>query len=147
MIMDEYDQRARVVAITMEWERTPYIHQGRIKGVAADCTFFYKVFEESGLIPTIDIPFYSHQAHLNRQSSAYLPMVQKYAKREVQQDEAQAGDVVMYHIARSWSHGAVIINPGWPHILHADMGARFVIRALGDQGHFLNAPRRFFSFW
>jgi cell wall-associated NlpC family hydrolase len=143
----EEQERANVVRIAMEWECTPYIHQGRIKGKAADCTFFAKVYEEAGLLPAITIPFYSHQAHLNRQGSMYLPIVEKHAKREITEAEARPGDVVMYFIARSWSHGAIIIEPGFPSIIHADMAAKFVIRGEGDQGFFKNVPRRYFSWW
>lgn len=141
------EARADVVRIALEWERTPYIHQGRIKGKAADCTFFAKVYEEAGLLPLITIPAYSHQAHLNRQGALYLPLVEKYAKREITEAEAGPGDVVMYFIARTWSHGAVIIEPGFPSIIHADLAARHVIRGEGDQGFFKNTPRRFFSWW
>lgn len=143
----EREERANVVRIALEWERTPYIHQGRIKGKAADCTFFAKVYEEAGLLPVITIPAYSHQAHLNRQGAAYLPIVEKYAKREVTEAEAGPGDVVMFFIARTWSHGAVIIEPGFPAIIHADLAARHVIRGEGNEGFFKNAPRRFFSWW
>jgi len=140
-------QRKEVVRIAMEWERTPYVHQGRIKGKCADCTFFAKVFEEAGLIKPVDIPPYGPQAHLNRQAAAYLPLVLQHAAREIDVAEALPGDVVMYLLGRTWSHGAVIIEPGWPSIIHADIGARYVIRARGDAGPFSAAPRRFFSFW
>lgn len=145
--MDNAEARMNVNRIALEWERTPYIHQGRIKGLAADCTFFAKVFEEAGLLPAIEIPPYSNQAHLNRQASIYLMIVERHAKREIAQEQAQIGDVAMFNIARTFSHGAVIIEPGWPTIIHADIGARAVIRALGDNGHFHNVERRFFSFW
>ena|SRR5882672_2103941 len=143
----EAQQRADVVRIALEWECTPYIHQGRIKGKAADCTFFAEVYKEAGLLPPIVIPFYSHQAHLNRQGSMYLPIVEKHAKREITEKQALPGDVVMYFIARSWSHGAIIITPSFPSIIHADLAARFVIRGEGDQGFFKNVPRRYFSWW
>jgi cell wall-associated NlpC family hydrolase len=109
-VMEEARQRANVVRIALEWERTPYVHQGRIKGKAADCTFFAKVYEEAGLLPPITIPPYSHQAHLNRQGAMYLPIVERHAKREITEAGAGPGDVVMYFIARSWSHGAVILS-------------------------------------
>ena len=144
----EERQRADVVRIALEWERTPYIHQGRIKYQAADCTFFAAVYQEAGLLdPGLVIPPYSHQAHLNRQGSAYLPIVERCARREITQAEALPGDIVMWFLARSWSHGAVIIEPGFPFIIHADMAAGMVCRGEGDNGVFLTAPRRFFSWW
>jgi cell wall-associated NlpC family hydrolase len=140
------DPRARVVAIALEWERTPYVHQGRIKGKCADCTFPAKVYEEAGLMPAIEIPQYGPQAHLNRQAAPYIFIVERHAKREITEKDALPGDLVMFRIARTWSHSAIIIDSGWPHVIHADIAARFVIRARGDQGE-LRVERRFFSFW
>jgi hypothetical protein len=112
---------------------------------AADCTFVAKVYEEAGLLPPVDIPHYSSQAHLNRQAAAYLTIVMRCAKREIEEGEQLPGDLVMYHIARTWSHSAIVLD--WPAVIHADLGAQAVIRAAGDQGHFDGVPRRFFSFW
>lgn len=145
--MSEAEERARVVAIALEWERTPYVSEGRVKYKAADCTFFSKVFEEAGLLLPVDIPHYSAQAHLNRQASAYLALVMRYAKREITEADAQPADVVMFRIARTFSHGAMIMPPGWPEILHADLPARMVSRGRGDLALLGSVQRRFFSFW
>jgi len=145
--MSEAEDRAVVVAIAMQWEGTPYVHQGRIKGQCADCTFFAKVFEEANLIPPVTIPFYGAQAYINRQASIYLQLVERHAQREVTADTCQPGDIVMFNIARSFSHGAIVIDPGWPSILHADMAARHVIRGNGEEGVLRGRERRFFSFW
>ncbi len=145
--MTELEEREHVASLALEWERTPYIHEGRIKGKCADCTFFAKVFEEAGLIPFVPIPHYSPQAHINRQACLYMNILLQYAKREVEEAQAQVGDVVMFCIGRTWSHGGVIIPPGWPNIIHADMGAKCVTRDWGDNGQLRRFKRRFFSFW
>lgn len=140
----EAAQRALVCRLAREWVRTPYRHQGRIKGVAADCTFFAEVYAEAGLMPAIEIPPYSPQAHLNRGGQVYMNLVTRYA-REV--ETPQPGDIVLYKIGRAFAHGAVVINPGWPNIVHADIGAGFVILALGDQAQLASVERKFFSHW
>lgn len=143
--MTEEQERQRVVALALEWEGTPYVSEGRIKHLAADCTFFAKVFEEAGVIPPVVIPHYSPQAHVNRQACAYMTIVQQYAKREVVESEAQPGDIVLYNIARTFSHGGVVVK--WPVIIHADMNARRVVRAEGHLGRLDGHERKFFSFW
>lgn len=142
----EFVERERIARIALEWERTPYVSEGRIKGQCADCTFFAKVYEEAGLIDLVPIPHYGPQAHLNRQASMYLGILMQYA-HEIKREEIEIGDVVMFRIARTWSHGAMIIPPGWPFILHAWMPARGVIRGKADDGMLRNCEKRYFSFF
>jgi hypothetical protein len=141
------EERANVSRIALEWELTPYIHEGRIKKKCADCTFFAKVFEEAGLWPPLSIPHYGAHAHLNRESSIYLPTVLRLAKREIEEKDARVGDVVLYFIARNWSHGALIIEPGWPNVIHANARTRTVTRDWGNNGYLMHFRRRFFSVW
>ena len=142
--MTEAEQRARVVAIAREWVGTRYVHQARIKGKAADCTFVAKVYEEAGLVPEVIIPTYSPQAHLNRSAAAYMAIVTRVA-REIEQAAVQPGDLVLFNIARTFSHGAIVVD--WPTVIHADLGARAVIEALGDQGNLDVRERKFFTLW
>src|SRR3974390_187487 len=138
-------ERERVAAIALEWERTPYINDGRIKGKCADCTFFAKVFEEAGLVPEVQIPRYGPQAHMGVTASLYMTLLLRYAKREVTEQEAQIADVVMFNVGgRGWTHGGIIIPPGWPYILHADIKARAIRRDEGTRGPLASFPRRFF---
>lgn len=143
---EELAARNRVSEIALSWERTPYVHEGRIKGKCADCTFIAKVFEEAGMMPAIDIPHYSPQAPLNRGASAYLILVERHSKREIKEEDAQVGDVAMFRLGRTFSHGGIIIAPGWPHIVHAHLTAGAVIRGLGNAAE-LATERRFFSWW
>jgi cell wall-associated NlpC family hydrolase len=143
--MTELEQRQAVANEAMGWLRTPYVSEGRIKGVVADCTFFAKVYEAVGVMPAIAIPHYSPQAHLNRESSLYLDIVSQFA---AETDVPQIGDIVLYKIGRGYSHGGVIVHGGWPNIIHADLEARFVVLARGDQGK-LSPPveAKFFTPW
>lgn len=156
----ELEQRQRVVTIVNEWVGTPYRHGARIKGVAADCTYFAAAFEESGLVPHVPISCYSSTAHLSRASGQYLLHIRKYA-HEIAKDEVQPGDIAMFHVARDFSHGGVVNAHGWPFhvkrfedaagwpwIIHGDMQAGVVYEVRGDQGHLALAREvKFFSLW
>jgi hypothetical protein len=156
----ELAQRQRVVIIAREWCGTKYVHGARIKNVAADCTFFAKVYEEAELIPEVPIETYSSLAHLHRASGLYLQHIRKYA-HEVGRDRVRPGDIAMFHIARDFSHGGVVnahgwpdhVNDfeaaeGWPWIIHADMGAGLIYEVRGDQAQLaLSRAVKFFSVW
>jgi cell wall-associated NlpC family hydrolase len=143
--MNHSDQRKAVADEAMEWLRTPYVSEGRVKGQCADCTFFAKVYEAVGIMPAIEIPHYSPQAHLNREMAIYLEIISRFASET---SDPQMGDIVLYKIGRGFSHGGVIVHDGWPHIIHADFEAGIVLLALGDQGR-LAPPieTKFFTPW
>ena len=142
---EEQVQRRRVVDVALSWERTPYVHEARIKGVGCDCTFIAEVYEEAGLIPHIDIARYSPQWHLHQREERYLGYVLRYA-REIP-FPPQPGDVVLYRFGRVLSHSAIVIFPGWPHIVHSGSKERMVSRSYGDKGQMAlpQVIRRYFS--
>jgi len=140
----EREQRARVAALTREWIGTPYRNNARLKGTGADCTFFAVVYAEAGLIPALDIEHYSPQFGLHRSEERYLEAVLAHA---VETDTPQMGDVALYKWGRVFSHGGVVVDPGWPTIVHAEANARFVIEANGEGGRLGDAPRKFFTLW
>jgi cell wall-associated NlpC family hydrolase len=143
----ERDERARVVAIALTWERTPYRHGAHLKGKACDCTFVADVYEEAGLIGHVDIEVYSPQFMLNQREEKYLGYVQRYAHEIA--GPPQPGDLVLYKFGRVLSHSAIVIFPGWPSVIHAGQKESIVTRAEGDKGMLGLSPvhRRFFSFW
>lgn len=156
----EWMERQRVVEIARQWIGTPYRHGARIKGVAADCTFFAKVYEEAGLVPEVPIEVYSSMAHLHRASGQYLIHIRRYA-HEVPKERVRSGDIAMFHIARDFSHGGVInahdwpehvkdfdAAEGWPWMIHGDMAAGVVYEVRGDQAQLAMAREvKFFSLW
>lgn len=141
----EQGERLRVCAIARAWIGTPYHHQARLKGIGADCTFFAAVYEEAGLIPHVPVTPYAPQAGANGERSEYVALISRYA-REV--DAPGPADVVMYWVGRSWWHAALVLEAGWPHLMHGDAEARAVVLARGDQGRLAGLTRRrFFSLW
>ncbi len=157
---DELSERRRVVEIAREWIGTPYVHGARIKRVAADCTFFAKVYEEAGLVSEVPIAAYVSNAHLNRASGAYLGHIRRYA-REIEEGRVRPGDIAMFHIARDYSHGGVVNAhdwpehmsefekaQGWPWIVHANMQAGMIFEERGDQTCLALARGvKFFTLW
>lgn len=145
--MTEAEQRAAVVAEALSWVGTPYHHMGRIKGPkgGVDCaTLLAEVFARAGIVEPVPIETYPPDWHLHREDERYLGLVLGRATRVFR---PQAGDVALWKIGRAFAHGAIIIEPGWPHIVHAFKAARTVIRDTGD-GAFTKAREvRFYSAW
>lgn len=133
----EASSRARVTALAREWIGTPYRHGARLKGIGCDCTFVACVYEAAGLVPHLDIAPYTPQAHLHREGSLYLDLVLRHGRRT---DAPLPGDMALYRYGRAFSHGAIVVEPGWPAVVHGDMGARCVIEAVGDQGRLAVMP-------
>jgi cell wall-associated NlpC family hydrolase len=141
--------RSAIVSEALSWISTPYHDHGTIKGQkgGVDCAQLIKhVMLNVGVVDDFPISYYSPQHFLHSNEERYLAIVRGFA-REITKDEALPGDIVLYRIGRVYAHGAIIIDPGWPHIVHAWSAARMVQRSLGDQQS-LGAPWRepkFFS--
>lgn len=129
----EKAERERVVAVARTWLRTPYHDCAHVKGSGVDCAYLLKcVFEEAGIESPIDIPAYSPQWFLHRSEELYMDRV---LERSVQIEEAaaQPGDLVLYKFGRCFAHGAIIVDPGWPAIIHAYKQAGCVTTGIGTQ--------------
>lgn len=137
----EQEQRAAIVQEAMEWIGTPYFHGGRLKKIGADCTFVAVAYENAGIVPHVNIDPYSPQAHLNRYAGTYLKTVENYGHLT---SDPKPGDIVMYWFGRDFSHAGIIVNPGWPTIVHGDMMAHSILMAIGDQGNLALAKKRIF---
>lgn len=108
--------REQVVREALSWERTPYHHRARVKGVGVDCAQLpIAVYSAVGLIPAIE-PDYSPQWMLHRDEEQYLGWVRRFA-REIPRAEAGPGDFAIWKFGRCYSHGAIVLD--LPHVLHA----------------------------
>lgn len=135
--------REEVVNEALTWEGTPYHHHGRIKGVGVDCAQLpAAVYEAVGLIPHVN-PKYSEQWMMSRDEELYLSYVFPHA-REITRDQIGPGDFVIWRWGRTFSHGAIVIEP--PMVLHAVISAGSVVRANMDEEEELRRrPARFFT--
>ena len=143
------DSREQVEREALEWLGTPYHDLAKVKGLrgGVDCAqFIAGVFANAGLIAPLTIPYYSPQQFLHCDAEDYLRVVEGFA-HEIDEAAALPGDVVLYKLGRAFGHGAIIISPGWPNIIHAWAPARMVVRGHGLEENLGNRwrERRFFT--
>jgi cell wall-associated NlpC family hydrolase len=143
--MTEAERRAAIVTEAMTWERTPYMPHARIKGVGVDCAQLPAlVYAATGCIPELK-PEYSSQWMNHRDEELYLEEIRRWA-REIDENELQPGDLVVWKFGRTYSHSAIVIDP--PIVLHALIKAGAVVRAdMNAEEDFkrVNRPRKCFS--
>lgn len=143
--MSEQEERQRVVQVARSWIATPYHHMAMVKGVGVDCAMLViAVFREAGVVSPEDVQPYSPQWFLNRGEEKYLHEIRKYAHETT---DPKPGDIAVYKIGRLFAHGAIIVDPGWPVIVHALSQARAVIEDRGDGGTLAGKEHLFFTRW
>lgn len=139
--------RDDVIREALTWEGTPYHHRAMIKGVGADCAMFpLAVYSSLGLIEPIVAPPYSAQWHLNGAGTEiYLNLVNDVA-RPIAEADAGPGDFVIWRFGRTFSHGAIILDP--PQIIHATIVGGSVHRGDMNRDDDLGTrQRRFYTVW
>lgn len=141
--MTEAETRAAIVTEALAWEGTPYLSRAMIKGVGVDCAMLPSaVFHTVGLIPAM-APEYPADWMMHRDEELFLSYITPYA-REITEDEAGPGDLVIWRFGRTYSHSAIIID--LPVVLHAVMRGGAVVRAdISRDSDLTGRPRRFFS--
>jgi NlpC/P60 family putative phage cell wall peptidase len=147
--VSEEQQRDAVDRIAREWIGTPFHDCAEVKGAGVDCATLIKcVYTEAGLVAPFELEPYSPQFFLHSSEERYLGIVSRYA-HEIPKERVRHGDIVLYKIAKCFAHGAIVIKPGWPSIIHAHFGAALVRRGFGTSVH-LGSPildMKFFSAW
>ena len=106
------------------------------------------VFIEAGLIPYFETERYSPQFYLHHAEERFLGWVSKFAF-EIPLEEAKPGDVVLFKLGLCFAHGAIIVKPGWPAIIHAHAATRCVRVGNGRNPHLglRVLDLKFFSLW
>ena len=141
----EDQQRRAVVAAALGWKGTPFHHEAMVKGAGVDCgMFLVAVYREVGLIPLFTVEHYSYQWHLHRTREWYLEYLGRFG-REIPESDKGPGDVVIWKMARTFSHAAIILN--WPLVIHAANGRGVIIDNVKNSVRFINRKRKFFSPW
>jgi cell wall-associated NlpC family hydrolase len=149
MDQGESCSRDRVCVIADGWIGTPFHDCARIKGAGTDCAqLLLCVFQEAGLIGDVNVGPYSPQWFLHQKEERYLAWVRKFAG-EIPLEQIRPADIVIYKIGHVFAHGAIVVKPGWPHIIHAHAGGKVVRRGFGSSPHLGMAVQemKFFSLW
>jgi cell wall-associated NlpC family hydrolase len=132
---------AAVVAEASTWIGTPYRHMGRVKGPGGGCdclTLLAEVYERSGTISHVEIPFYPMDWHLHRGAERYMDGLLGYA---CQVAEPRPGDAVLFRFGRCFAHGGIVV--AWPQLIHSWNGMGVVL-VDADQPLLAGRPARFF---
>ncbi len=102
--------RDDVVNEAHAWLRTPYLHQGMVKGEAGgvDCAMILvAVYCGLGLVPWFDPRPYAKDWHLHRDEERYLDGFIKYARKV---NTPQPADVVLFRVGRTVSHSGIVVD-------------------------------------
>lgn len=107
--------RDAILAEARSWLRTPYHHQGFVKGAGVDCAFLLIcVYHAVGVIPWIDPRPYPPDWHFHRDEERYLGWVEQYCE---QVEQPKPGDIAVFRIGRCISHGAIVVD--YPNCIHS----------------------------
>lgn len=132
----------RVVAEARSWLKTPFRHKARIKGSngGVDCAHLLcEVYERAACTPHIEPEDYVIQTMLHGSEERFLPVMEAHG-REIDPSDAREGDAVIFRCGRSYSHGAILIEP-WPGLLIHACNGFGVQLAHGTKDGFLSGRR------
>jgi cell wall-associated NlpC family hydrolase len=125
--MTESEERDAFVREALSWLGTPFRDQGDVKGKsgAVDCAMLLvRSAQAAGLIPPdFDPRPYPPQWHLHRSEERFLKCIEQVlALRGCGAEKAGGtpavpGDIIVYRVARCFSHGGVVIKNN--HLIHA----------------------------
>jgi len=137
--------RERVLKEAQTWIGTPYHHAASVKGAGVDCgTLLIEVYSNAGVIEKFSPRKYSRQFHLHRDEEWYKGYVETWASPV---EDPKPGDLVLFKVGRLFAHGAIIIEPGWPYVIHAMAREEFVIPDDISRTALKNAEWIFYNPW
>ena len=147
----EQEQRKLVVKIAQSFISTPYHSHGRKKGIGVDClTIIAEVFTEAGLVPPVEIPYYTPDFFKHQGSELYLNGLLRYTEET---EERLPGNIILWKFGRCFSHAAIIVR--WPQVVHAQFGRRVTMEniecaewlvRMGEKRN-QQRPTKIFSYW
>lgn len=135
--------RQGVVTEALTWQRTPWHHMAQVKGAGVDCAqILVAVYHACGLVPKIDLGYYTADFHMHRGDETYITKLLEYT-HEV--DAPLPGDIVGFRYGRpKVSHAGIVVR--WPTIVHAHRGEGVVL-ADASKDPLASRLVGFFSFW
>jgi len=123
---DEAQGRADFVAEALSWIGTPFVNCADVKGPkgGVDCAMLLvRAAVDTGLIAPFDPRPYSPDWMKHRSEEKFLDVLARLGAVEV--ESPRVGDVLVWKVARTFAHGAVLINPR--QVVHAYADARCVL--------------------
>ena len=97
-----------IVDIARDWVNTPFVHQGRLKGVGVDCLgLVLGVYLEAGHNVPTEIPRYK----TFERPGLLIEKLSEYGD-QITDEEARPGDVVVFNYAEQPQHLAILTDIG-----------------------------------
>lgn len=164
--MNIAEQRRAVVREAATWIGTPFRHEARVKGAGVDCVYMPAESYNAAIGYSISPPVYSPQWHLHADKDGkfrelYLEGLVAQGFLEISDGKQiepfsaehfiaalkEPGDFVVVKLAKTYAHGAIILD--WPWIIQteaAPMGRGKVVKANAHANwYFTSRPLKFFS--
>lgn len=142
----ECKQRAAVVAEARSWIGTPYHHEADVKGGGVDCgMLIVRCFVDTGVVPPFDPRPYAQYWYLHRDEEKYLGFVLDRATERAENEDAEPGDVVVWHVGRCFAHGGIVSD--WPKFIHAFAPSHCCLEDDFTQGVMGSRKMRIFNPW
>lgn len=122
--------REDIVKEAVSWVGTPYHHHGRLKGLGVDCVQLlccvYASCKASGYV---DPGTYAVDWHLHQREELYVAGLE--AQGAVQVERPHLGDVCLFKIGRTYSHGGIYVGDDGM-VVHAYMGSGTIMTRLSE---------------
>lgn len=132
--------RAAVITEAKKWLGAKWQHQACVRYQAADCgQILVDIYTQCGLIERPTVESYPKDWAIHNTEERYLAVVEQYAHEVT---EPLPGDIAVWKVGRTYSHGAVVID--WPLILHAD-STEGVTLADASKGKLAKRDVKFYS--
>ncbi len=117
-------ERARQAVITeaREWLRTPFHHEGQIKGEkgGVDCAQFLNMCYTQALgAAPIKVEHYPADWHMHCNVERFRNQVHEFCYEIKALADVRPADLALFHFGKVYSHGAIVIE--WPLLIHASM--------------------------
>lgn len=131
--------REELVEEAMTWQGTPYVRNGRIKGVGCDCgTFPSELYTSMQVLSVAEIGHFSSDWFKHTTNNRYLYEAMKHATLMAEtrcfasMQGAQPGGLLLAKVvgSRVYNHSGVVV--AWPHILHAIFSGVCLVDASRD---------------
>lgn len=102
------DWRDWVVQEARSWKRTPYVHQGRVKGVGTDCGgMIYQIFNQLLPLPPFPNDYPQDWAMHRGDHEIYLSFIMPFV---IEVPEPVRGGITVFQFGRNYSHGAIFTD-------------------------------------
>jgi hypothetical protein len=127
---------------------TPFVDGQGLQYHGVDCAYFLvRIAEGTGVVDHIELPPYSPQVYLHKKpdgtwDDTYEKIILQYT-REITEAEVKPGDMVLYKVAHSFTHGGIIES--WPDKIIHPIQPHGVIYSSANEGFVKYRAHRFFS--